>query len=110
LRLDLLRNLSTLRCLRSHRRKPAVAAEVKVEVEEVGEGEGEEVGLPRKTLQKMLQMETPTQVFTKSGASPLLPAVESTPSTNGCTLLMAPTMAHPWARHTPSTLMACTHA
>ena len=85
---------------------------VAVEVEEVGKGKGkgEEVGLPRKTLQKMLQTETLTQVFTKSGASLLLPAVESTPSTNGCTLLTAPTMTHPLARPTPSTLMACTHA
>ena len=89
-----------------------VAAEVKVEVKEVGKGKGKgkEVGLPRKTLQKMLQMETPTQMFTKSSSSLLLPTVESTSSTNGCTLLMAPTMVHPLVHHTPTMLMACTHA
>jgi len=73
-----------------------VVAKVEVEVEEVGEGEGEEVGLLRKTPPK-------------SRSSLLLPAVKSTSSTNGCTLLMAPTMAHPLACPTPSTLMACTH-
>lgn len=78
-------------------------------VEEEGEvGEGKEVVLQRKTLQKMPQTETPTQTFTRSSPSLLLPAIESTSSTNGSMLLMAPTTVHPLAHHTPSTLMAYT--
>lgn len=42
--------------------------------------------------------------------SRLLPDVESTPSTTGCTLLTAPTMVLPLVHGTPLTRTTCTHA